>query len=184
MLALPLLLGALWSPHFPLHAPALMLLSRQGEVLAHLDSLSPLTNCFRQTALFLFLLTKAALGYLPTALSVALRPLFPFRQAQYVHIFSLKPVPFCKLFGGLGNINKSATSLLLLSDSRSVLTTLPSPPSFLLPQTLWQELSSLYPVLSGYNGSSYLSYPFFSFLGLEAYCLIEILRHTCSLDFH
>ena len=38
------------------------------------------------------------------------------------------------------------STLLLLSDSRSVLTTLPSPPSFLLSQTLWQiwqELSSL-----------------------------------------
>ena len=38
------------------------------------------------------------------------------------------------------------SSLLLLSDSRSVLATLSSPPSFLLSQTLWQiwqELSSL-----------------------------------------
>ena len=35
------------------------------------------------------------------------------------------------------------SSLLLLSDSRSVLATLSSPASFLLPQTLWQELSSL-----------------------------------------
>ena len=34
-------------------------------------------------------------------------------------------------------------SSLLLSDSRSVLTTLSSPPSFLLPQTLWQKLSFL-----------------------------------------
>ena len=45
------------------------------------------------------------------------------------------------------------SSLLLLSHSRSVLATLPSPPSFLLPQSFWQnwqELSS--PVLSGYNG--------------------------------
>ena len=33
---------------------------------------------------------------------------------------------------------------LLLSDSRSVLATLSSPPSFLLPQSLWQELSSLF----------------------------------------
>ena len=51
------------------------------------------------------------------------------------------------------DINKLATSLL--SDSRSVLATLFSPPSFLLPETPWQisqELSSL-PVLSGYNGS-------------------------------
>ena len=54
--------------------------------------------------------------------------------------------PFCMLFAGLGSTNKSATSLLLLSDSRSVLATLFSPPFFLLPQTLWQiwqELSSL-----------------------------------------
>ena len=39
------------------------------------------------------------------------------------------------------------SSLILLSDSRSVLTTLSSPPSFLLSQTLWQiwqELSSLF----------------------------------------
>ena len=38
------------------------------------------------------------------------------------------------------------SSLLFLSDSRSVLVTLSSPPSFLLPETLWQiwqELSSL-----------------------------------------
>ena len=49
------------------------------------------------------------------------------------------------LFAGLGGTNKSATSLLL-SDSRSVLTTLSSPPSFLLSQSLWQiwqELSFL-----------------------------------------
>ena len=47
---------------------------------------------------------------------------------------------------GLGSTNKFATSLLLLSDSRSVLAILSSPPSFLLSQTLcqiWQELSSL-----------------------------------------
>ena len=76
---------------------------------------------------------------------MALRPLFPFQQAQYVHVFPLKPAPFCTLFAGLGSINKSATSFLLLSDSRSVLSTLSSPP-FPLPDTLWQiwqELSSL-----------------------------------------
>ena len=32
--------------------------------------------------------------------------------------------------------------------------------------------------------SYYLSYPLFSFLGLEAYCLIVIFRHTSSLDFY
>ena len=89
-----------------------------------------------QTALFL--LARAAPAYLPTALSVALRPLFSFRQAQYVPVFPLKPAPFCTLFAGLGSTNKSAISLLLLSDSRSVLANPFSPPSFLLSQTLWQ----------------------------------------------
>ena len=39
--------------------------------------------CSRQTALFLSLLAKAALVYLPTALSLALKPSF-FPQSQYV----------------------------------------------------------------------------------------------------
>ena len=76
---------------------------------------------------------------------MALRPLVPFQQAQFVPVFPLKPAPFCTLLAGLSSTNKSATSLLLLFDCRSVLTILSSP-SFLLPQTLWQiwpELSSL-----------------------------------------
>ena len=60
------------------------LLSRQGAALAHLDSLPLMIWCFGQMALFLFLLARAAAAYLPTTLSVALRPHFPFRQAQYV----------------------------------------------------------------------------------------------------
>ena len=60
------------------------------------------------------------MAYLPAALFVALRPLFPFQQAQYAQDFPLKPALFCKLFAGLGSTNKSAISLLL-SDSRSVL---------------------------------------------------------------
>ena len=115
--------------------------------LSFILTLSHLTIWYSgQTALFLFLLERAAPAFLPTALSVGLRPLFPFRQAQYVLVFPLKPAPFCTLFASLGNTNKSAISLLLLSDSRSVLATLSSPPSFLLSQTLWQiwqELSSL-----------------------------------------
>ena len=71
LLALPLLLKicllSLWSPPFPLHDPTLILLS-----LARLIWYSG------QTALFLFLLARAAPACLPTALSAALRPLFPF----------------------------------------------------------------------------------------------------------
>ena len=73
---------------------------------------------------------------------------------SFLSVFPLKLVPFCKLSAGLGSNNKSAISLLL-SDSRSVLTTLSSYPSFLLPQVLlhiWQELFFLSFLLSGYNG--------------------------------
>ena len=145
--ALPVLLGiclrSLWSPSFPLHALALIPLSLTKVRLSPTLFLPPplMIWCSGQTALFLFLLARTAPAYLPTALYVALRPLFPFRQAQYAQVFLLKPVPFCTLYAGLGGSNKSAISLL--SDSRSVLTTLSSTPSFLLSQTLWQILQEL-----------------------------------------
>ena len=62
-------------------------LSRQGAALTHLDSLFMIWYS-GQTALFLFHLARAALVFLPTALSVALRSLFPFQQAQYAQVFS------------------------------------------------------------------------------------------------
>ena len=122
-------------------------LSRQDAALAHLDSLLP-HDLVLWTDGSVPSLGKAALAYLPTALSVALRPLFPFQQAQYVQAFLLKPVPFCTLFAGLGSTNNPATSLLFFFYLTLVLYlgTLSSPPSFLLSQTLWQiwqELSSL-----------------------------------------
>ena len=149
MLALPFLLGIFprsrCSPPFPLHAHALIPPhSRQGAALAHLDSLPLMIWYFGQAGLFLFLLARAAPAFLPTALSVALRPLFPFQQPQFAQVFPLKPAPFCTLFAGLGSTIKSAISLLFSSCLTFVLS---SPPSFLLSQTLWQiwqELSSLF----------------------------------------
>ena len=143
LLALPFLLGIClrspWIPPLLLHALALIPLSLAKVRLSPTMSLSPLMIWYSGlTAVFLFLLARAAPAYLPTALIVAQRPLFPFQQAQFVQVFPLKPAPFCTLFAGLGSTNKSAISLLLQSDSRSVLTTLSSPPSFLLSQTLWQ----------------------------------------------
>ena len=76
---------------------------------------------FELMDLFLFLLAKAALASLPTVHFLALRSHLPFRQAQYVQVFSLKPAPFCKLFAVLGSTNKSAMCLFLLFDSRSIL---------------------------------------------------------------
>ena len=148
MLALPFLLGIClrlrWSPSFPLHALALIPFSLAKVRLSPILTLSPLMIWYSgQTALFLFLWARAAPAFLPTALSVALRPLFPFRQVQYVPVSPLKPAPFCTLFAGLGSTNKSAISLFFSYYLTLVLSSLPS---FLLSQTLWQiwqELSSL-----------------------------------------
>ena len=133
-------------------------LSRQGAALAHLDSLPPMIWCFGQTVLFLLLLAKAALVFLPTALSVAPRPLFPFRQAQYVQVFPLKPAPFCTLFAGLGSTNKSAIFLLFSSYLTLVLSSSPCP---LLHLSSYLKLCGRSsrncllspPVLLDYNGS-------------------------------
>ena len=105
-----------WSWLLTLNAPALdPFLSRQGATIAL--TIFHLTIWWsRLMALFLFLLAKAALTSLPTARFLVLRQFFPFRQAQYVHVFSLKPVPFCKLCAGLGSINKCAIALLRLSN--------------------------------------------------------------------
>ena len=201
LLALPVLLGiclcSQWSPPFSLHALALIPLTLAKVRLSPTSTLSPIMIwCFRQTALFL--LERAAPAYLPTALSVALRPLFLFRQAQYAQVFALKSAPFCTLFAGLGSTNKSAMSLLFSSCLTLVLSSPPCPLLYL----------SSYLKLLDYNGSpdtrfsrgttrlmswpdevrylrppqslvvslsSHLSYPLLSYLGLEAYCLIEVL---------
>ena len=146
--ALPVLLGIFLrsrsSPPFPLHALALIPLFLAKVRLSPTLTLSPLMIWYSgQTALFLFLLARAAPAFLPTALSVALRPLFPFRQAQFAPVFPLKSAPFCPLFDGLGNTIKSAISLLFFS---CLTLALSFPLPFLLSQTLWhiwRELSSL-----------------------------------------
>ena len=162
MLALPLLLGiylsSLLSPPFFLHALALIFLSLVKVRLSLTLTLSPIMIWYSGlTALFLFLLARAAPAYLPSALSVALRPLFPFQQAQYAQVFRLRPAPFCTFFAGIGSTNKSAISLLF-----SYLTlVLPSPLCPLLHLSSYLKLCGRSgrncllspPVLSGYNGS-------------------------------
>ena len=133
-------------------------LARQGVALTHLDSLPPMIWYSGQTALFLFLFARPAPAFLPTALSVALRPLFPFRQGQYVEVFPLRLAPFCTLFAGLGNTNKSAISLLF---SYYLTLVLSSPPCPLLHLSFYLKLRGRSdkncvlspPVLSDYNGS-------------------------------
>ena len=158
MLVLPFLLEiylrSRWSPCSRSDPP----LSRQGAALAHLDSLPLMIWCSGQTALFHLLLARAAPAFLPSGLSVALRPLFPFRQAQYVQVFPLKPAQFCTLFAGLGSTIKSAASLL----SYYLTLVLSSPPcpllhlsSYLKPRGRSGRNCLLSPsVLLDYNGSS------------------------------
>ena len=148
-----------WSQTFALHAPVVILLFLAKARLSLSFALSLLMMWYSGlTALFPYLLAKAAVAYLPIALSVALRPLFPFRQAQYAQVFPLKPAPLCTLFAGLGSTNKSATSIF----SSSYLTLVMSLPLCpLLHLLFYLKLSGrsgrnylLFPsVLSGYNGS-------------------------------
>ena len=151
-------------------------LSRQGAALTHLDSLPPPTIWYSaQTTLFLFLLARAAPTPLSSALFVALRPLFPFQQAQFVQVFLLKPAPFCTLFAGLGNTNKSIISLI---SSYYLTLVLSSPPYSLLHLSSYLKLCGrsgrnclLSPsVLSDYNGSP------------DTRFSRETTRHTSWLD--
>ena len=148
-----------WTPPFPPHAPALILLSLAKVRLSPTLTLSlPMIWYFELAALFLFLLTKTAPAFLLTALSVVLRPLFPFWPAQYVQVFPLKPAPFCMLFASLGNTIKSAISLLFSANLTLVLSLPPCP---LLHFFFYLKLCGRsgrncllsLPVLSGYNGS-------------------------------
>ena len=103
--------------------------------------------CFGQAAFFLFLLARAAPAFLPTALCGTEATLL-FSAGPVCSSFSAEA---CAILHALSWSQKHQqvchfSSLLLLSDSRSVLANLSSPPSFLLSQTLWQiwqELSSL-----------------------------------------
>ena len=99
-----------------------------------------------QTALFLFLLERAAPAFLPTALPGTEATLF-FSAGPVCSSFSAEACAILHALCWSWQHQQVCHFLLLLSDSRSVLATLSSPPSFLLSQTLWQiwqELSSLF----------------------------------------
>ena len=158
-------------------------LSRQGAALAHLDSIPPYDLVLWTDSYVPFLfLTMAALAYLPTALSVALRPLFFFQQAQYAQLFLLKLAPFCTLFAGFGSINKSAIFLLF---SSYLILVLSSSSCSLLRLSCYLNLSGRNcllspPVLSGYNGSLDTCF-FWETAQLMSWPDGE--RHSCPLQF-
>ena len=123
-------------------------LSRQGVALSHLDSLAPhdLVLWTDGSVAFLFgtgcpgVLANCSLCVTDATLSYSAGPVcsrFSAEACAILHAlcWSRQHQQVCHF-----------SSLLLLSDSRSVLATLSSPPSFFLLQTLWQiwqELSSL-----------------------------------------
>ena len=123
-------------------------LSRQGAALAHLDSLSSHDLVLWTDGSVPFPFGKGGSGILgncslcgtEAALSLSAGPVcssFFAEAGAILHAicWSRQHQQVCHF-----------SSLFLLSDSRSVLTSLSSPPSFLLSQTLWQicqELSSL-----------------------------------------
>ena len=127
LLALPFLLGIflplLRSPPFPPHAFAPIPLFLAKVQLSPTLTLSSLTIWYSgQTALFLLLLAKAAPAYLPTAFSVALRPLSPFQQAPICSSFSAEA---CAILHALCWSRQPQQAchfsyLLLQTDSRSV----------------------------------------------------------------
>ena len=152
LLALPLLLGIFlpsrWSPPFPLHALALIPLSRQGVALSHLDSLSPHDLVLWTDGSAPFPFGKSGSSAPANCSLCATEATLSFSAGPVCSSFSPKA---CAILHALCWSRQHQqvchfSSLLLLSDSRSVLTTLSSPSSFLLSQTLWQiwqELSSL-----------------------------------------
>ena len=120
-------------------------LSHQGAAPAHHDSLPLMVWCSGQMALFLFLLARAALAFLPTALCDTEATL-SFSAGPVCSSFSAEA---CAILHALCWSRQHQqvchfSSLLLLYVSRSVLATLSSPPSFLLSQTLWQIWQELF----------------------------------------
>ena len=140
-------------------------LSRHGAALSHLT-----IWCFGLRALFLFLLAKAALAYLPTALSLAPRPFFPSQQAQYAQFIYYNP-------------RHSASSLLVSATPTSlplvfsipVLTLVQcSPFCPLLHLSFYLNLSGKSSASRALCNSSYISYPLFSPTG----CVLSHLKSS------
>ena len=140
LLAIPFLLGiclpSLWSPPFSLHA------------LARLDSLHPHDLVLWTDGSVPFLFGKDGSGVLANCSLCCTEATLSFSAGRVCSTFSAKAYAIRQAFCWSRQHQKVChfCSLLLLSDFRSVLSTLSSPPSFLLSQTLWhiwQELSSI-----------------------------------------
>ena len=153
LLALHFLLGTClrspWSPPFPLQCSCSNPpLSRQGAALAHLGSLPPHDLVLWTDGSVSFPFGKGGFSVLANCSLCGTEATLSFLAGPVCSSFSAEA---CVILHALCWSRQHQqvchfSSLLLLSDSCSVLATLSSPPSFLLYQTLWQmwqELSSL-----------------------------------------
>ena len=123
-------------------------LSCQGEALAHLDSLLHHDLVLRTDGFVPFPLGKDGSGVLANCSLCSTEATLSFSASPVCSSFSTEACAILHAFCWSRKHQQlcHSSSLLLLSDSCSVLTTLSSPPSFLLPQYLWQiwqKLSSL-----------------------------------------
>ena len=123
-------------------------LSRQGVALAHLDSLPSHDLVLWTDGSVPFPFGKGGSGVLANCSLCGTEATLSFSAGPVCSSFSAEACAILHALCWSRQHHKVChfSSLLLLSDSRSVLATLSSPPSFLLSQTLWQiwqELSSL-----------------------------------------
>ena len=102
-------------------------LSRQGAGLAHLDSLSPHDLVLWTDGSVPFPFGKDGSGVLAVCSLCGTEATLSFSAGQFVHVFLLKPAPFCTPFAGLGSTNKSAISLLFSSYLTLVVSSPPCP---------------------------------------------------------
>ena len=123
-------------------------LSRQDAALTHLDSLPPHDLVLWTDGSVPFPLGKGGSGVLANCFLCGTEATFSFSAGPVRSSFSAEA---CAILHALCWSRQHQqvchfSSLLSLSDSRTVLATLSSPPFFLLPESMWQiwqELSSL-----------------------------------------
>ena len=114
--------------------------SRQGAALAHLDSLPPHDLVFWTDGSVPFPFGKGGSGVLANCSPCGTEATLFFSAGPVCSSFSAEAYAILHALCWSRQHQQVChfSSLLLLSDSRSVLATLFSPPSFLLSQTLWQ----------------------------------------------
>ena len=142
LLALPFVLGvclrSLWSPPFPLHAPALILLFLAKVLLSPTLALPSHDLVLWTDSSIPFPFGKGGSGVLANYFLRGAEATLSFSAGPVCSSFSAEA---CAILHALcwSRQHQQAChffSLLLLSDSRSILAALSSSPSFLLSQTL------------------------------------------------